>query len=303
MTQIRIDQDAIRVFGEGLRFPEGPVADKDGSVIVPEIEGAALVRIRPGGELETIAEVGGGANGVAFGPDGALYVTNDGGYLFTDLDGARVPYGRPEDYSGGSIQRVDPATGTVSTVFTESGGHRLDGLNDIVFDGSGGCYVADTTVGIIHYAEPLTGRIGVAASELAGPNGVGLSPDGTRLYVSETFSGRVRSWEVTGPGELAELPDLYTHPAPRDRRDFWDGLAVDGAGNVCVADLVISGITVIGADGVVRDQVSVPVHDPCVTNICFGGPRGDTAHISSGGRGIVYEVPWPWPGLKGHFQP
>ena len=300
--QLDVEQDAVRVFGRGLRFPEGPVADRDGSLIVPEIEGAALVRVRPGGGLETVAEVGGGANGCAFGPDGALYVSNDGGYVFAEADGARFPVGVPEDFTGGSIQRVDPVTGEVATLFTESEGRRLGGLNDIVFDAAGGCYVADTTVGALHYADPLAGTIRVAAAGLSGPNGAGLSPDGSMLYVSETYSGRLRVWRVAAPGELVELPDLHRHPGS-GRRTYWDGLAVDGAGNVCVADLVGAGIVVVGADGAVRHRVTLPLADPCVTNLCFGGPDGDTAYICSGGRGIVYEVPWRWPGLRLNFQP
>lgn len=297
-----IDLTTMRTLGAGLRFPEGPAADRDGSLVVPEIEGAALVRVRPDGTRETIAEVGGGANGCAFGPDGAIYVSNNGGYAFAEADGVRFPIGVPEGYAGGSVQRVDPATGAVDTVFTESGGVRLGGLNDIVFDAAGGCYIADTTVGAIHYADPLAGTIRVAAPGLRGPNGAGLSPDGTRFYVSETYSGRVRAWEVTGPGALVELPDLYQHTG-QDLHIHWDGLAVDGAGNVCVADGPESGVLVLGADGEIRGRVVLPVPDRYVTNLCFGGPAGDTAYICSGGRGIVYEMPWPWPGLRLHFQP
>lgn len=292
------DPGQVRLRGAGLRFPDGAALDRDGSVVVSEIEGGAIVRVRTDGNLETVAEVGGGANGLAFGPDGAIYVCNSGGYTFSAGDGIRFPTGIPEGYAGGLLQRVDPATGAVETVFTESDGKRLGGLNDIVFDAAGGAYLADTTGSALHYTDPVAGTIRVAAEGLAGPNGAGLSPDGSRLYVSETYSGRVRVWDVRGPGELAELPDLYRHPG--EGRIFWDGLAVDGDGNVCVTDQFGSGVLVLGPDRAARGRFVTPVPDRHVTNLCFGE---GSAYVTSGGRGLLYEVPWPWPVLKLNFQP
>ena len=49
------------------------------------------------------------------------------------------------------------------------------------------------------------------------------------------------------------------------------------------------------------DALVLPAHDPMVTNVCFGGPDGDTAYICSSGRGILYRVRWPWPGLRLNF--
>ena len=47
----------------GLRFPEGPMALPDGSVLVVEIEGARLVRCTMDGAKDVVAELGGGPNG------------------------------------------------------------------------------------------------------------------------------------------------------------------------------------------------------------------------------------------------
>ena len=293
-----IDPASARPVATGLRFPEGPVAADDGTVLVVEIEGGTLTRVRPAhGGTETVAECGGGPNGAAFGPDGAIYVGNDGGFKFQTTDGIRYPYDGAEGNEGGTVQRVDPATGAVEPVFTHSEGTRLGALNDIVFDESGWCYLVDTTNGVVHYADPIAGQIRVAEAGLDHPNGAGLSPDGSRLYVSETFSGRVYAWEVTGTGALTGRRLLHSSEGVHG----WDGLAVDGAGNVCAANLTESGITVIGADGVLRGRFTTPTPDPYVTNICFGGPDGRTAYVCSAGRGILYAVPWPWPGLRLHF--
>ena len=34
-----------------------------------------------------------------------------------------------------------------------------------------------------------------------GPNGIGVSPDGKTLYVSETQTSRLYAWDILGPGE------------------------------------------------------------------------------------------------------
>src|SRR5262249_48728399 len=68
----------ITVVAKGLRFPEGPVAMRDGSIVLVEIERQTITRVRPDGSTEVIAHTGGGPNGLAVGPDGAFYVCNNG---------------------------------------------------------------------------------------------------------------------------------------------------------------------------------------------------------------------------------
>ena len=290
------DETSIRILTMGLQFPEGPVLDADGSVLVPEIEGGSVTRVRPDGTTELFADCGGGANGAAFGPDGALYICNDGGFIFETHDDIRVPVGGAVGNQGGSLQRVDPGTGAVEVVFNECNGVQIGGLNDIVFDESGSCYFVDTGRGIIYYGDPLAGTIAEVAGGLEIPNGAGLSPDGTRLYVSETFTGHIVVWDVTGPGALGERSDHFVD----ETLHGWDGLAIDGAGNVCAANLKESGISVINPSGELIDAFVTTIYDPYVTNVCFGE---DTAYVASGGRGVLYAVTWPWPGLRLHFQP
>lgn len=290
----------VKTVTRGLRFPEGPIAMDDGGVLVVEIEGGALSRVDPvTGEWSVVADVGGGPNGAALGPDGGVYVANDGGMGFqTREDGIRACATLAPDNVGGTVQRVDLQDGSVTTVTTHSDGERLGALNDIVFDTSGRYYVVDTSENKIHYGDPATGALRVAAADIEIPNGFGLSPDGNRAYVSETYSGDVYVYDVAGPGVLQNRRRLYAS----EGRHGCDGLAVDGAGNVCVASLgEASGITVVGADGVVRSRFVTPVPDPFVTNICFGGPDLRTAYVCSAGRGLLYSVPWPWPGLRLNF--
>ena len=60
---------AITTIAHGLRFPEGPIAMPDGSVVLVEIERQTLSRVHPSGEVSVVATLGGGPNGAAIGPD------------------------------------------------------------------------------------------------------------------------------------------------------------------------------------------------------------------------------------------
>ena len=99
----------MREICRGLRFPEGPVAMADGSVLLVEIERGTLSRVEPDGRVEVVAECGGGPNGAALGPDGRIYLCNNGGFEWMTVGGILRPTVAPGDYAGGSIQAVDLA--------------------------------------------------------------------------------------------------------------------------------------------------------------------------------------------------
>src|SRR5437588_11759500 len=77
----------FRLVADGLNYPEGPVYCPDGTVLVVEIGAGTLTRIYPDGSKpkETVATLGGGPNGAAIGPDGAIYICNDGGFYIAQV--------------------------------------------------------------------------------------------------------------------------------------------------------------------------------------------------------------------------
>jgi gluconolactonase len=294
----------------GLRFPEGPVAMADGSVLVAEMFGQRITRVHPDGSKQTVAEVPGGPNGLAIGPDGALYVCNNGG-CFSSIERDGRTYPGPFDadgYIGGRVQRVDLATGEITDLYTECDGNPLRGPNDIVFDEHGGFYFTDHGIRMarasdltgVYYALPDGSQITEVVFPTEAPNGIGLSPDGSTLYWAETHTARVFARRVVEPGVVEGGPGLASLLCGLGGAQLLDSLAVDAAGNVCVATLVRGGITVIGPDGVVRDFVDTG--DRMTTNMCFGGPERTTAFITCSGNGTLVSTAWPGPGLELAFN-
>lgn len=308
-SEVRDVEMTVDVVATGLRFPEGPVAVDDGSVLVVEMARGTLSRVRADGEVEVVAECGGGPNGAAVGPDGAIYVTNNGGaFELHEVGDWIIPGDVPATWPGhGAIQRVDPTTGEVSDLYTHCGDRPLLAPNDLVVDAEGGLWFTDhgvraarqTQRGGVLWAAADGSAIREVISPLDSPNGIGLSPDGTRLYVAETHTGRLWEWEVVGPGEVAPgLPInaggqlLYGAPGLR----LFDSLAVDADGWIHVATLGEGGISSVAPDGSILEFRAVP-DDPVVTNLCLGGTDDPTAWITSSATGRLLRSSWPRPAL------
>src|SRR3954447_22613964 len=214
----------VRVLTEGLQFPEGPVVLPDGSVAVCEIQGQRLTRVDQDGNKETIAETGGGPNGAQLGPDGKLYVCNNGAaYDFVDMGGLTITHQPPSSHEGGRIERVDIESGEVEVLYTEANGNDFNAPNDLVFDEHGGFWFTDhgirydpsTDRTYICYAQADGSEVREVMGPMDGPNGIGLSPDGTKLYVAETYNAAIWSWDLTAPGEIGEgMPLLPHHGTP-----------------------------------------------------------------------------------------
>jgi gluconolactonase len=298
----------MEVVAEGLEFPEGPVAMADGSVLVTEIKAGRITRVRPDGAKELLVETGGGPNGLAVGPDGALWIADNGGaFSWHEQMGLTIPGPTPPGHEGGAIRRYDFARGRLETVYESCDGRRLIGPNDLVFDADGGLWFTDhgcTTAdgrrfGALCYAA-ADGKASRQREGLLSPNGVGLSPDGKVVYVADTWLQRLWAFDVEAPGVLA-APGLAPGRVVANLPDYQllDSLAVEAEGRVCVATIVNGGITAIAPDGA-TEHFAVP--DPVCTNICFGGDDLRDAWITASGTGKLYKTRWPRPGLKLAFN-
>ncbi|MDO7843610.1 SMP-30/gluconolactonase/LRE family protein [Sphingomonas immobilis] len=289
----------FRTLTEGLSFAEGPVATQDGKLLCVEVLAGRLTAISPDGETRLVAQLGKGPNGAAIGLDGRCYVANNGGLSRADL--ACLAAGKDGDLAtppAGCVQVVDLETGSFDTLYDRCKDVPLIAPNDLVFDRAGGFYFTDygnlrqatPARGRIYYANPDGSSVRDLGHDLERPNGVGLSPDGKILYVSETSTGMLWGFPVAAPGILGDRALIF-----QDASLAMDSLAVQADGRICVAcphnDLVVR-VSPSGED----ERFTTPAQGP--SNICFGGADMRTAYVTCLQAGVVLIAEWDTPGLR-----
>lgn len=285
----------MQIVAEGLAFPEGPVVMADGSVLVVELAGGRITRCW-NGRKETVCDIGGGPNGAAIGPDGALYVCNSGG-----LDLAKFQNTRGPGHEG-RIERVDLTTGKHERLYDACDGIALEAPNDIVFDADGRMWFTDLgkshdgirTASGLFAASHDGSAIAAINRHAISYNGVGLSPDGQHVYVADTHQARL--WRYDRRVEAQKPVWVATAPGAVG----FDSLAVTAAGNICVATLYEGGISTITPAGAVT-KLDIP-GERYVTNIAFGGADMRDAWITLSTTGRLVKTRWDEPGLELHYN-
>ena len=212
----------LRLVTDGLGYPEGPVYQSDGSVLLVEIKNGNLTRVTPDGSKQVVASLGGGPNGAAIGPDKAVYVCNDGGLVWEQIPSTPktlavcFPTFQPANYTGGSIQRV--SGNTFTTLYSQCNDSPLRSPDDLVFDVNGNFWFTDwgklrptdRDITAVYYAQSDGQKIVQAIPQRSAPNGIALSPDDKRLYVAETYSRWIVYWELESAGSGVIIPNKTT---------------------------------------------------------------------------------------------
>jgi gluconolactonase len=310
------DPLAFEVLAGDLGFPEGPVYLDDGSLLAVDMDGGRVVQVQDGA-VSVVANPGGGPNGLALADRDTAVVANNGGFLWTEVHGRRIPIdhvthtNEPPGFTGGRIEEVDLSSGKTVTLYDQYQGRPLRGPNDLVFDAAGGFWFTDhgkgrlesVDRGALYYAPPGGEALQQVAFPLLGPNGVGLSPEGSVVYVAETHTGRLWAWDLAGPGEVVPAPgSLVVRHGGRcvvATPYSFDSLAVEADGRIVIG-AIGDGIVVVTPDG---QEVDVhPIPGDVTTNIAFGGPNMTTAVITLSRSGRLVRCDWPRPGLRLHAR-
>jgi sugar lactone lactonase YvrE/predicted alpha/beta superfamily hydrolase len=242
---------------EGYKFLEGPATNAKGELFFNDVPNSKTYRLNAEGKPETFVEESGKGDGQAFGPDGRLYAV-----------------------AGGENKIV---------------AYKPDGAMDVIADGFRGNDLVVRNDGRIYVTEPgwdgkspskiwlveKNGAKRVVDQGLKFSNGIALSPDQSLLYVADTKSHWVFSYQIQVDGSLAYKQRFFHLNVPDTADDSGaDGLEVDTEGRLYVATRI--GVQVCDPAG--RVQCILPTPNGKVANLAFGGADGDTLYAACGDK-------------------
>jgi sugar lactone lactonase YvrE/predicted MFS family arabinose efflux permease len=280
----------LELLAEGFAWAEGPVWIADGDCLlfsdVPrnclyrwsETDGVALF-MRPSGydgERTDIPEPG--SNGLALGPDGRLLLAEHGNRRIARLD----EFGAP--------------TGGKTTIADRYDGKRFNSPNDLVVAANGDIYLTDPPYGLagqvddpdkeldfqgVYLIRMPAGEVVLLATQ-SRPNGIGLSPDGRTLYVSNSdpAAPRIYAYERLTDGGVGERRTLFDAGAlaTGGRRGMPDGMAIDASGRLWATGP--GGVMIIDPSG--RHLGTVLTDQPAAN--CAFNADGTALYITTGSR-------------------
>lgn len=270
----------VEVFVSGLNSPEGPAFDRDGNLFFVNWLTSSIMRATPERDVTEYFNTGGIPAGLAFHPDGSLYVADEGDQIH-------------------GVMRITP-DGESAILVNAFNGRPLNGANDLVFDSKGVLYFSDPWQTSLEnpvggfYRLFSDGTLEQLDTGLAFPNGVALAADGTSVFLAETQRNRILRYALGPDGRVGPR----THWAETNLPSGPDGMAFDSKGRLFVAHYGGGAVDIYDAGGEFSGKIGVP--GPAVTNVAFGGDDGRTMVITEVETGSVYRTISEFPGQPLH---
>jgi len=170
---------------------------------------------------------------------------------------------------------VDPKSNkTITDFVTNYEGKKFNSPNDIALAPRGILYFTDPTYGLIKgnadkekelscngVYKYENNKVKILIDSLKSPNGIGLSPDGKFLYVSDSETGRLLCYELNDAGDIVKAVDFFNVQEIRDLTApstvlGWDGMAVSKKGVILAAGF--GGVWFISPKGVLLGHIHTP---------------------------------------------
>lgn len=267
----------VEKLGDGYKFTEGPVADKDGNVFFTDQPNNKIIRWdAETGKFSTFSENPGRANGMYFDKKGNLVACSD------------------EENQVWSFDK----NGKPTVLVTDYEGKLLNGPNDIWIDPKGGIYLTDPLYKRdywkrnpemqqdgehVYYLSPGSKKLVRVDEKLKKPNGIIGTSDGKKLYVADIGDNKTYVYDIAQDGSLTNRTLFVSKGS--------DGMILDEEGNLYITG---DGVTVFDKKG---EQIAhFPVHKGWTANLCFGGKNRDLLFITA--ETAVYGLKMKVKGIK-----
>ena len=253
-------------------FLEGPCFDREGRFHCVDMYSGRILRLSARNEFEIVAEYKGHPNGMKVHRDGRLWIA---------------------DRKLGLLE-CDPKTGKVSSVLSEADTKRLKGLNDLFFSSKGDCYFTDfegsslqSPTGCV-YRLSAAGKLECLIDNIPGPNGLVLNLTETAIFVAVTFANAVWRMPINENGSVGKIGAFVTLSGGVGP----DGLALDEAGNLCIAHAGFGTVWVVSPIGEPLWKMKAE-RGGFLTNIAYGGASGKTLYMTNSDTGEILAAEMP----------
>lgn len=254
-SSLVVDLDeAPEVISTEFELADGP--SWDGSrLVIPDVKGQKLFSYNPKTkQVQTLVEQAGRIS-ASFYNHGRLFLSDNGMGQLAFLDSRQKR----------TIQNLD--------ALRQDEGQKPYRPNDLVVDRDGGVYLTFTPQGQVIYVA-ANGKSFIAIDELATPNGITMSPDGSTLYVSSFVPKKIWAYDIASPGKVENGRMIATMDEGPDRGA--DGMTVDRAGNIYCAGP--TDIWIWSPSGKLIEKIACPTKP---INCTFGDQDMRSLYISA----------------------